>query len=127
MTRKHVTAALLLTGLVLVLAGCGGSDDGETTEAAATTATTTTTTAATTTRPATTRPASTTQPATTTKPETTTKPATTTTREPKATTIRIDVVGGKPAGGIARPSVKKGDHVVLVVTSDTADEVHLHG
>jgi len=32
-----------------------------------------------------------------------------------------------PDGGIARPSVDKGEHVVLVVHSDTADEIHLHG
>ena len=37
------------------------------------------------------------------------------------------MVDGKPAGGIARPSVKKNERVVLVVHSDTADEIHLHG
>ena len=43
------------------------------------------------------------------------------------TTIAIDVVGGKPTGGIARPKVRKDAEVVVVVHSDTADEVHIHG
>ena len=41
--------------------------------------------------------------------------------------VTIRVVGGKPQGGIARPKVKKNANVVIVVRSDTADEVHLHG
>ena len=46
-----------------------------------------------------------------------------------AGTIRIDytVAGGRPVGGIARDSVARGRAVVLRVTSDTADEVHVHG
>ena len=45
----------------------------------------------------------------------------------EATTTAITVVDSKPQGGIARPSVKRGDHVVLIVKSDTADEIHVHG
>jgi hypothetical protein len=41
--------------------------------------------------------------------------------------VRITVEDGVPAGGIVRKTVAKGDRVVLVVTSDVADEVHLHG
>jgi hypothetical protein len=41
--------------------------------------------------------------------------------------FRITVSGGRPVGGIARPSVDRGDTVLLVVRSDVADEVHLHG
>ncbi len=37
------------------------------------------------------------------------------------------MVDGQPQGGIVRQSVDKGDEVVLVVTSDVADEIHLHG
>ena len=111
--RRPLSRALVLAALALALAGCGGSNDGDdrgddhggddhdrgtTTTPAATT----TTTAATTTTP------------------------TTTTAQP-ATTIAITVVDAKPQGGIARPSVKRGDHVVLVVNSDTADEIHVHG
>jgi len=45
----------------------------------------------------------------------------------KPTVVRIVVVNGAPKGGIVRESVDKGDRVVLVVESDLADEVHLHG
>jgi hypothetical protein len=118
-TGRQLSRVLVLPALALALAlaGCGGSDDdgAETTTAAATTTTVATTTqAATTTRPATTTTATTTR-------------AVTTTAKPQATTIRIAVVDAKPQGGIARPSVKRGERVVLVVTSDTADEIHLHG
>jgi ABC-type glycerol-3-phosphate transport system substrate-binding protein len=54
----------------------------------------------------------------------------TTTTEPeveKPTVVSIVVVNGAPEGGIVRESVDKGDRVVLAVTSDVADEVHLHG
>ena len=37
------------------------------------------------------------------------------------------VVNGAPKGGIVRETVDKGDRVVLVVRSDVADEIHLHG
>ena len=52
-------------------------------------------------------------------------PATTATSEP----ITVDVVvkDAKPEGGIKRATVKQGDDVVLVVHSDVADEIHLHG
>ena len=46
---------------------------------------------------------------------------------PLAQTIDITVTNGKPAGGIKRASVKQGSKVTLVVHSDVADEVHLHG
>ena len=64
--------------------------------------------------------------------DTVTPASTAATATPKPTpknpqTITIHVVGGKPRGGIARPRVKKGMKVVLVVISDTEDEVHLHG
>ncbi len=41
--------------------------------------------------------------------------------------MKIVVVNGAPQGGIVRQTVHKGDEVVLVVTSDVADEIHLHG
>lgn len=46
---------------------------------------------------------------------------------PEPVTIRIAVRDGRPVGGIARPKVREGDRVVLVVTADTAGDVHLHG
>lgn len=46
---------------------------------------------------------------------------------PQPAVIRIRITGGKPVGGIARATVKKGRTVRLVVRSDVADEVHVHG
>lgn len=102
MRRIAVAAACVLA--VAALAGCG-SDDGEnasTTETARTSTTTTTTT-------------------------TTTDTTTTTTEAETPTIVRITVVDGQPQGGIVRKTVSKGDQVVLVVASNVADEVHLHG
>ena len=98
MKKLLLASACLLA--VTVIAGCG-SDDGTTAE--------------------------TTDPTTT---ETTTTDTTTTTETtPPAgpTEIRIVVVNGAPQGGIVRETVDKGDRVVLVVKSDVADEIHLHG
>ena len=60
---------------------------------------------------------------------------TTTQPPPPATTsapdervrVAIRIVGGRPQGGIARPTVERGREVLLVVTSDVADHVHVHG
>jgi hypothetical protein len=96
-----VIAVCLLAGLAL--ASCGGEGGGDTTET--TTGTTTETTTGTTTE------------------------TTTSTVEPPAgpTVVRVRVVGGVPKGGIVRETVKQGDRVVILVTSDVADHVHLHG
>jgi hypothetical protein len=59
--------------------------------------------------------------------ETTSTTTTTTTAAPKPVEVAIVVENGAPKGGIVRKTVSKGDHVVLVVTSDVADEIHLHG
>jgi ABC-type Fe3+-hydroxamate transport system substrate-binding protein len=85
------------------LAGCGSDESSSTT---------------------TTTDTSTTETTTQTTTETT---ETTTTTEPQATVVRITVVNGAPKGGIVRQTVKQGDQVVLVVKSDVADEIHLHG
>jgi hypothetical protein len=107
-SRRRSTIALLAAVAVFAggfaLASCGGNDDGEATD--------------TTTQP--TNPA-------TTLPGTVT---TTTTTEPEVeqpTVVRIRVVNGAPQGGIVRRSVDQGDRVVLLVRSDIADHVHLHG
>jgi len=52
---------------------------------------------------------------------------TTTRSGPTSTVIPIAIKDGKPAGGITRTSVPKGQTVDLVVRSDVADEVHVHG
>ena len=77
-------------------------------------------------------------PATTTVAETETAPETETETEteptttappprPDVVTIRLTVQGGRPVGGVARPSVRRGRRVRIVVRSDVADHVHLHG
>jgi hypothetical protein len=58
---------------------------------------------------------------------TTTGATTTTTSRAKPVTVSIVVQNGAPKGGIVRATVTKDDHVVLVVKSDVADEIHLHG
>ena len=102
---RALAAVATLATAPLLVAGCGG----DSTDAAATTDTVATTTA----------------PATDTTTPTTTAAAATTTAGP--TTITIVVKNAAPDGGIKRATVAKGDNVVLVVHSDVADEIHLHG
>ena len=82
---------------VAALAGCGSDDTSSQTSTETTTTTVTTTTQ-----------------------ETTTGPE-------QPTVVSIVVVDGAPQGGIVRQTVSQGDRVVLVVRSDVADEIHLHG
>jgi hypothetical protein len=89
---------------VLALAGCGGGSS----QVDATTETTQATT-----------------PATTTTEIMTAE--TTTTSAPEPRTITVVVEAGRPKGGIQRPTVDKGDKVVLVVRTDSGEAVHLHG
>ena len=59
---------------------------------------------------------------------TTTETATTaTTPASEAKVITVNVVKGIPQGGIQRPTVKRGDKVVLVIRTDSGEAVHLHG
>lgn len=99
----RATLALAVVFAAVALPGCGGSSD----KAGA--SETETETAA---------PAS----------ETTQTEPTETTPKPKPpTTITIRVIEGRPEGGVARPTLRKNEQAVLVVRSDVADEVHLHG
>jgi hypothetical protein len=108
-------------GLVVSLFIALREDDEEPTAATTTVATTTATTEQTTTTTA--PPATTTAP-----PPTTTEPPATTAPPPeRVVTIRINVVGGQPEGGIRRASVRQGRQVVLHVSADVTDHVHLHG
>ena len=100
---KRIAIVLAVAASAMGLAGCGG-DDGEVAD--------TTEPAVTTTAPTETE----------TTAETTPAPA-----KPKPTTVTIRVVGGVPQGGIARPKVKKGDRVVIVVRADAGESVHVHG
>jgi FtsP/CotA-like multicopper oxidase with cupredoxin domain len=93
-----VVGALVVLVVGLILASPGGNDAKKTATAPAATTDATTTT----TQPAATAPAA------------------------NATTIQI--AGGKPVGGVKAIKAKKGDTVRIVVTStDTTSEVHLHG
>ena len=40
---------------------------------------------------------------------------------------QITVRNGKPVGGVKKLSYESGDRIRFVVTSDVADEVHVHG
>jgi copper(I)-binding protein len=101
-SSRRITVLLGVLALVVsgfALASCGGDD-----EATGTTETETETT--------------------------TTIESTTMTTEPEVetpTVLRIVVVNSAPKGGIVRKTVDKDDRVVIVVKSDVADEVHLHG
>jgi hypothetical protein len=43
------------------------------------------------------------------------------------TTVRIVVRGGEVVGGLKRATIEQGKKVTIVVGSDVADHVHLHG
>jgi hypothetical protein len=112
MTRIIHVAAVAALGAALAAAGCGGGSSDE--QAPAQTAETTETTE-------------------TTEHESeheTVETETTTTEAHKPAapkTIRIVVRSGQVEGGIRRPSVDKGDKVVLVVDTDAGEYVHVHG
>ena len=110
---KIIGTLLAVAASAFALAGCGGDD---TDAAASETDTSTPTMTATT--PTETE---------TTPTETETTPTETTPAKPAPRTVTIRVVGGVPQGGIARPKVKKGDRVVIVVRTDAGEEVHMHG
>jgi hypothetical protein len=60
--------------------------------------------------------------ATATTPTATTRPTVS-----RAQIITVNVENGRPVGGVAKATVKQGKKVALIVHSDVADEVHLHG
>lgn len=93
------TAAAILTAALLGLTGCGGGEPeaGPTTPSAV--------------------------PATSGAATPSAAPSPTT----PAPTVSITVKGGKVTAGNGRHKIKLGSTVILEVTSDTADEVHVHG
>jgi heme/copper-type cytochrome/quinol oxidase subunit 2 len=115
----HVHRAMILVVPVLLLAAC---DDGSVASTAATVA-----------------PSSTTSPTTTTttvpSPVDSAPATTTTVSEPSTTTeavsagmvIEVIVDGSGIVTGGGRVSVELGDEITLSVTSEVADEVHVHG
>lgn len=109
--RPHAVA---IVAIAILAAGCGSSSEsvGETTGATTPVETEAVTTTAPQTETSTAPPAQT---------ETAAEP------EPGPKVVTIRVVGARPQGGIARPKIDKGEKVVIVVSSDVADELHLHG
>ena len=102
-SRPVLLLALAATvfGSGLLLAACGGGDDATTTESTTTTSTQTTS-------------------------DTTTQ-TTTTVEAAEPVVVRVVVADGVPRGGIVRQKVSQGARVELVVRSNVADEVHVHG
>jgi plastocyanin len=106
MTRNQriglVVAALVVAVIAFVIASPGGDDDGDNT--AQTTPTTTTKTGTGTTETQAEAPA-----------------------PPKPEVTRIEIRGGEVVGGPAEITAKNGDTVVIVVSADAPDDIHLHG
>jgi heme/copper-type cytochrome/quinol oxidase subunit 2 len=115
-TFLAVGAGVIVLAVVLFLV-LRPDDDGE--EAANTTPTAQTTTTVETTTEATTE--------STTTVETTTEETTTTPPADQPQRIVIEVENAQPVGGVQTYDVDEGKEVVLVIRSDVADEVHLHG
>jgi plastocyanin len=96
-----IAAAVLVAVLAFVIASPGGDDEpGKASQTTATTSTDTTDTTETQTE----------------------APA-----PPKPEVTRIDIRGGEVVGGPAEIHAKNGDTVVIVVSADAPDDIHLHG
>jgi len=95
-----VVAAIVVAAIAFVIASPGGDDDGANTAAQTTPAT-----------------------KTATGTETQTEPP----APPKPEVNRIQIRGGEVVGGPPEIKVKKGDTVVIVVSADAPDDIHLHG
>jgi hypothetical protein len=48
-------------------------------------------------------------------------------KEPRPAEPMITIKGGEPVDGVAELSFAKGDEIAFSVSSDTADEIHVHG
>ena len=105
-------AAVIAVVAVVVLAGGSGGDPERAARAPTPTATATPT-------------------ATTPEEATSPEPVETPTAEPSITPVtevqEIEVKGGKVVGGEAEIEVEEGNEVQFEVSSDVADEVHVHG
>ncbi len=106
MIRSSLARASALAAILIVASACSGDDSTPTTAPTATA----------------------TAPSTTTEPS----PATSTTLTMNDTTtdavktIDVAYAGGQVSGGAQRTTVRLGEKVRVLVTSDVADEVHVH-
>ena len=111
--RIAVLVAVIAVAVVGFAIASGGDDDGTTTDTAAQTTTT---------------PTETSETETEAEAETeATETKTTERKRPRPRSTRIIVSGGQPQGGVKRIRVNSGDRVRLIVQSDVADHVHVHG
>jgi len=117
--RTGVVLGALAVLLIVFVVLRGGNDNGDSSSSsnAQTTATQSTSTS--------TATGETGSTSTATSTPTTTSTSTSTPAEPAVRTI--NVVNGQPEGGIKTISYDKGDQVRLKVSSDVADEIHVHG
>ena len=110
MDRRILLAFGAVVVAVVLFVVLRPEDDSETAESATTTTTSTPTTA---------------------PPTTESSPDTTTTAPPPPEEERVEVEvefrDGQVAGGVQRLEIERGDRVVVVVRSDVADHVHVHG
>src|SRR4051794_26397518 len=97
--RLGILAGIIVVAVVALVIAGGGGDDNKDSASTATTQSSTTGTST----------------------------STTTTAPAGPPTYRVTVKNAKPVGGIEAIKVNKGDEVRLVVKSDTADEIHIHG
>ena len=107
MSRSGLARACALAALLSVAASCGGDEDpdaGPASSASTTAASATTTGAA----------------------GGTAAPTSTTTAPPAARVIEVAFAGGRVTGGVRTEAVALGETVRLRVTSDVAEEVHVH-
>ncbi|TFV52786.1 hypothetical protein [Blastococcus sp. TF02A-35] len=102
MSRRSLAVPLL--ALPLLLAGCAGTEAPEAAEPSA----------ATSSAPESSAPDS-------------TSAAPTTPAEAAGTALEVQVAGGQVTGDTGRVPVPLGDRVTVTITSDAADEAHLHG
>ncbi len=97
----RLPAVFIGLGLAAVLTGCAGTDEAASAGTATSTSASVSASGATSAAPST--------------------PAATGQR------LEVTVTGGQVSGDIGRVPVPVGEHVTLVVTSDAADELHVHG
>ncbi len=116
--RVRVGAFAGAAALALALAGCGGASGSSPVDAAGSASSSTTSAA----------PSAATSPAPTAATAPSTSPApTSATPSAQGQVVEISVAGGSVTGPKGRVKVDRGSTVTLRVTSDVADEVHLHG
>jgi hypothetical protein len=114
MSRRPVRFAFLagVAALAIVASSCAGKKSGADRPGATTTTTSDETATSGSNSVTTTAPAG----------STTTEPG----AEPQNRVIEINIVGGSVEGGVRRETVKQNEQITIRVTSDVADELHVH-